>query len=127
VYYDKDGSGRAILLNSVSVASALEAILQGTANPKQSRSMLERSVHVRRVCVLCTSLLTNPSRRLSCGQALNATLVQLGEAVAAHPYMTILAILGLVGAVVMALRSVLMDESAEWTADKRFVKGDRLD
>ena len=127
MYYDKDGSGRAILLNSVSVASALEAILHGTARPKQSRGMLERSVHVRRFLACCVSC----SLTVSIGdcpyeQALNATLIQLGEAVAAHPYMTALAIFGLLGAVVMALRSVFSDESADWT-DKRYAKGDRLD
>jgi len=104
VYYDKDGSGREILLNSVSVASALEAILQGTASPKQSRGVLERTVH-----------------------ALNATLLQLGGAVGAHPYMTGLVVLGLIGALAMGLRSLLMDEPADWAADKRYAKGDRLD
>lgn len=48
-------------------------------------------------------------------------------AIVAHPYVTAGALLGLVGAVIMGLRSLLMDDPAEWTAERRHVKGDRLD
>ncbi|KAF8554972.1 thioredoxin-like protein [Imleria badia] len=96
VYYDKDASGHAIVLNSVSVASALEAILEGTARPKQSRSVLERAVH-----------------------SLDLSLIWMQAAIVAHPYVTVCVVLGLIGAVVMALRSLLTDEPADWEVEKR--------
>jgi len=104
VYYNKDGSGHAIVLNSISVASALEAILGGTARPKSSQNMIERTVY-----------------------SLNAMLLRTQEAIVEHPYMTVLAILGLIGAVFLALRSVLKDDPTDWQAEKRHVKGGRLD
>ena len=61
------------------------------------------------------------------GQTLNATLLQLGAAVGKHPYMTALVVLGLIGAVAMGLRSLFTDEPADWVAEKRYAKGDRLD
>lgn len=44
--------------------------------------------------------------------------------IVAHPYLTVLAILGLIGAVVMALRSLFADEPADW---ERYTKHGRLD
>jgi hypothetical protein len=49
IYYDRDGAGQPIKLTSVSVASALEAILGGTAKVKHSQNILERAVQVRLV------------------------------------------------------------------------------
>ena len=47
VYYDRDGSGNAIMLNSVSVALTFELTSASTACQKHSRNVLERGVHVR--------------------------------------------------------------------------------
>ncbi|KAF8451098.1 thioredoxin-like protein [Boletus edulis BED1] len=104
VYYDKDGSKHAILLNSISISSALESILAGTAHAKPSRSVLERGVH-----------------------AMNTGLVWLEGAIPAHPYVTACTVLGLVGVVAMALWNVLKEEPADWMAERRYAKGDRLD
>ena len=104
MYYDKDGSGHAIALNSVSVASALEAILAGTAHPKHSQTVLERGA-----------------------QSLNTALIRAQRWIVAHPYMTVLAVFGLIGAVIMALRSLLGDEPVDWEAEKRYAKRGRLD
>ncbi|KAG8218223.1 thioredoxin-like protein [Butyriboletus roseoflavus] len=104
VYYDKDGTGHAISFNSVSVASALEAIFAGTARPKESRNVLERVIN-----------------------SLNDTLVYLERSIVAHPYRTVLVILTLIGVVAMALRSMFTDESVDWEAEKRYAKRGRLD
>ena len=47
VYYDRYGPGNAIALNSVGVASTLEAISAGAARPRHSQGVLEWGVHVR--------------------------------------------------------------------------------
>ncbi|KAG9317018.1 hypothetical protein JVU11DRAFT_1200 [Chiua virens] len=65
VYYDRDAAGHEIAFNSVSIASALDAILTGKANPRQSRTVVERVVH-----------------------SLTGALVRLEASVVAHPYMT---------------------------------------
>ncbi|KAG6374901.1 thioredoxin-like protein [Boletus reticuloceps] len=104
MYYDKDASKHAILLNSISISSALESILAGTAHAKPSRSMLERGVH-----------------------AMNTGLVWLEGAIPAHPYVTACAVLGFMGVVAMALWTVLKEEPADWMAERRYAKGDRLD
>jgi hypothetical protein len=44
------------VFNSISVASALESILDGTARPNYSQNMLERTVHVGHVYVYISSL-----------------------------------------------------------------------
>lgn len=62
MYYNKDGSGHAIAFNSVSVASALEAVLAGTARPQQSRNILERALTVRYCFLLIFWALTYASR-----------------------------------------------------------------
>lgn len=54
-------------------------------------------------------------------------LIQLHGAVAAHPYMTVLVVLGLAGALATALRSLLADDPADWATEQRFAKGGRLD
>lgn len=128
MYYDKDASGHDILLNSVSVASALESILSGTARPKHSRNVLERAVEVRFAPSLFSffSLAHSPSLPPSREQWLNASFVTLEGNVAKHPYVTILVVLGFVGAMAMALRSLFKDDS-DWIVEKRYAKGDRLD
>lgn len=128
MYYNKDGSGHAIALNSVSVASALEAILAGTARPKHSRNRVERVVHVR--------FFFSPHRSWVCGtplifffgQSLNASLVRFERLIVAYPYWTALGFIALIGGLVaVALSSPLKDEHIDWEAEKRLTKGGRLD
>ncbi|KIJ19745.1 hypothetical protein PAXINDRAFT_165999 [Paxillus involutus ATCC 200175] len=104
IYYDRDGAGQPIKLTSVSVASALEAILGGTAKVKHSQNILERAV-----------------------QLFNSGLVGLEKSIVAHPYMTVLAIAGLMAVVLMAIRKLLSDDVADWDAEQRYAKRGRLD
>ncbi|KAF9224446.1 thioredoxin-like protein, partial [Gyrodon lividus] len=104
LYYNKDGTGQPIKLTSVSVASALEAILGGTAKAKHSENIFERTV-----------------------RSFNSVLVGLERSIVAHPYMTVLVIAGFLAAIFMAIKRLLSDDVADWEAEQRYAKGGRLD
>ncbi|KAI6009718.1 thioredoxin-like protein [Pisolithus marmoratus] len=104
LYYNKDGSGQPIKLNFVSISSALEAISQGNAIPKHSENIFERAVKL-----------------------LNSGVARLGQSITAHPYATILLILGFLASVFTAITKLLRDDFEDTHPDKRYAKSGRID
>ncbi|KAI6119926.1 thioredoxin-like protein [Pisolithus croceorrhizus] len=104
LYYNKDGSEQPIKLNFVSISSTLEAILQGTARPKHSENVFERAV-----------------------QLLNWSVVQLGQSITAHPYVTVLLVLGSLASAFAAIMKLLRNDFQESHPDKRYAKSSRID